>query len=144
MSSKELIRAKVIQRVLDKAISQKEASRQIGLTSRQVRRLQVKYQRDGAKGLLSKHRGRSANNKLSAELKKKALSLISAHYHDFKPTFACEKLVENHGVKISKESVRKLMIEHGLWKGRRRRSLSTNPLRAPSVKIPDNYRHSMI
>ena len=130
MSNKELTRAKVIQRVLDKAISQKEASGQLGLTSRQVRRLQVKYQRDGAKGLLSKHRGRAANNKLSAELKKTALTLISAHYQDFKPTFACEKLVEDHGIKISKESVRKLMIEHGLWKGRRRRSLSTHPLRA--------------
>lgn len=47
------------------------------------------------------------------------LSLIRERYADFGPTLACEKLWECHGLQVSKETVRKLMTDAGLWIPRR-------------------------
>jgi len=41
--------------------------------------------------------------------------LIRKHYHDFGPTLATEKLEELHDIHLSIETVRKLMINDGLW-----------------------------
>jgi hypothetical protein len=61
---------------------------------------------------------------------------VKERYHDFKPTFACEKLLENHHLRINKESLRQLMMQGGLWKGKRRRE-SKN--RHVWRKRKDNY-----
>lgn len=41
--------------------------------------------------------------------------VIREHYADFGPTLACEMLREHHDLMLSKETVRRLMIEAGLW-----------------------------
>ena len=70
----------------------------------------------------SRNQGQIAvNNRLPKDVAKKALDLILAHYSDFGPTLACEKLLEAHGVDLCIETVRKLMIEAGLWKTRAQR-----------------------
>jgi len=56
LSYEELDRVGVIERVIEKRLTQVEAARMLGLTSRQVRRLRRAYERDGPIGLASKHR----------------------------------------------------------------------------------------
>ena len=51
MSYEELDRVGVIERVIEKRLTQREAARMLGLTSRQVRRLRRAYERDGPWGL---------------------------------------------------------------------------------------------
>jgi transposase len=58
MSTKEISRLEVIQKVKDKRMSQKEAGRILYLGVRQIKRLLKKYKKQGAVGLISKHRGR--------------------------------------------------------------------------------------
>ena len=70
----------------------------------------------GAERLISKRRGRASNNRLAPEVVIQARDLIYKCYTDFGPTLAHEKLTEIHGLKISRESVRGLMIAEGLWK----------------------------
>lgn len=48
-------------------------------------------------------------------LAERALLIIRERYADFGPTLACEKLAELHGLYLAKETVRKLMIQAGLW-----------------------------
>ncbi len=55
MSYEELDRVSVIERVLEKRLTQREAARMLGLTARQVRRLRRAYVRDGPRSLASKH-----------------------------------------------------------------------------------------
>jgi hypothetical protein len=50
------------------------------------------------------------------------VTLISAHYSDFGPTLASEKLLERHKIEVSNETVRKLMIDAGIWQTRAQRS----------------------
>ncbi len=121
MSDKEITRLQVMVRLGEKRITQKMAAAQLGISTRQVKRLWRKYQEQGAEGLIHKSRGKPSHNRLAAEVKQRALDLILERYRDFGPTLACEKLREVHGLQISDESVRKIMLAEGLWKHRRKR-----------------------
>jgi len=129
MSTKELSRLEVMQRLSEQRLSQKEAGEILHLSTRQIKRLLKAYRRQGAAGLVSKHRGRKSNNRLSERVKKQALNLLKTKYQGFGPTLAHEKLVEKEKLKLSDESVRKLMIEEGLWKARKAKQVSVHQLR---------------
>ena len=121
MSYEELDRVRVIERVIERRLTQREAARMLGLTSRQVRRLRRAYERDGPEGLASKHRGRPSNRRLASELRREALALTRSRYEGFGPTLAHEKLTELHGLQLSVETLRRWMIEEGLFIPRARR-----------------------
>lgn len=129
MSTKEISRLEVIQKVADKRMRQKEAGAILNLGVRHIKRLVKKYKKHGAAGLISKHRGRKGNNCLKAEVKKKALDLLKRKYKGFGPTLAHEKLVEKEKLKISVESVRQLMIAEDLWKPRKVKKVVAHQLR---------------
>ena len=129
MSAKELSRLEVMQRLSRKEMSQKEAGRILELSTRQIKRLLKAYHKEGAAGLVSKHRGRRSNNRLAEEVKKRALNLLKSKYRGFGPTLAHEKLVEKEKLQLSDESVRQLMIEEGLWKARKAKKVVVHQLR---------------
>ena len=129
MSTKELSRLEVIQRLSVKQMSQKEAGEILHLGTRQIKRLLKRYRKQGATGLISKHRGRKAANRISERVKKEGLNLLKSKYQGFGPTLAHEKLVEKEKLQFSVESVRKLMIEEGLWKPRKLKKVVTHQLR---------------
>ena len=79
------------------------------------------YRVEGPPGLVSKKRGRVSNRKISDDLREQVVAIVRAAYADFGPTLAAEKLAEKHGVRISKETLRRWMLEDGLWLDRRRR-----------------------
>jgi transposase len=129
MSIKEINRLEVLQRLSKKQMSQKEAGQILSVSTRQIKRLLKAYRTQGAAGLVSKQRGRTSNNCLSAEIKRQALDLLKSKYQGFGPTLAHEKLVEKEKLKLSKESVRKLMITEQLWKARKARKVMVHQLR---------------
>ena len=129
MSPKEITRLEAMQRVKDKRMSQVEAARQLRLSERQVQRLWRAYREDGAGGLVSKRRGRPSNHQLETGVKQEALDQIQRQYSDFGPTLAHEKLTEKHGLKISVESVRQLMIDEEIWKPKKARKAQVHPMR---------------
>lgn len=86
----------------------------------------------GAASLISKRRGRPSNNRLPDAVRDLTMGLVKAHYADFGPMLACEKLAALHDCRVSRETLRKWMIEDGLWIDRRRR--------LPSVRQPGNWR----
>lgn len=129
MSAKELSRLEVMQRLTQKRMSQKEAGKILNLSIRQIKRLLRAYRAQGAAGLVSKHRGRKGNNRLAEDVKRKVLNLLTTKYQGFGPTLAHEKLVEKDNLKLSDESVRKLMIEEGLWNARKVKKVVVHQLR---------------
>jgi len=129
MSKKELTRLEVMQRLKAKRLNQAEASGMLGISVRQVKRLYAAYRKGGAKGLVSQKRGKASNHRMSEAVIQQAVDLIYEQYRDFGPTLAHEKLVEQHGLKISDESVRQLMIAEGLWKPKRAKRVAAHPMR---------------
>jgi len=96
MSNKEVSRLEVIQQVESKQISQIEASKRLKLSTRHLRDLQANYRKHGASGLISKRRGQPSNNRFCPTKLNKILMLLKSDCAGFAPTFAAEKLDENH------------------------------------------------
>ncbi len=129
MSKQEITRLEVMQRLKDKRLTQKEAAQLLGISTRQVKRLWQAYRQQGAKGLVSTRRGKPSNNQLDAGIAKQALDLIKEKYSDFGPTLAHEKLTELHHLHLSRESVRRIMVEEDIWKPKRAKQPSVHQMR---------------
>ena len=129
MSKKELTRLEVMERLKAKKMTQKKAAEALGISVRQVKRLCKKYREKGAAGLVSQRRGKPSNNRLPAETKQAVIDLLHAHYADFGPTFAHEKLIEKHCLKLSSGSVRQIMIAEDLWTPRKAKKIVTHQMR---------------
>ena len=122
MSIGEVRRLKVVQSAIDRHVTQKAAASMLELSERQVRRL-VKDVRDrGDRGVIHGLRGQPSNRRIPEETRDRAISLYQARYPDFGPTLATEKLFECDGIKISDETLRRWLVEAGIWKKRRKRS----------------------
>ena len=115
--------------VLEGKLTQSEAAARLQVTVRQVKRLKRRYAVDGIAGLISKQRGQASNRRICTTVITQAMALIGTHYADFGPTFACEKLSEQHGIRLSVETVRQQMITAGYWKPKRGRQNVTHPMR---------------
>lgn len=115
LSYQELDRLAIVQSILAKRLTQSQAAKQLQLSTRHIKRLVRAYRLLGAAGLQSKHRGKRANNAISDAVRQQALSLIKKHYADFSPTFAHEKLTQQHGLIFSVETLRQWMITEGYW-----------------------------
>jgi transposase len=129
MSIKNLSRLEVLEKVKKKELTQKEAGQRVGLSRKQINRLYKSYREQGVSSLASKRAGKVSNNRLRADVKQEAMEIVKVHYKDFGPTLAHEKLTERHGLKLSRESVRKLMIQEGFWQGKSRRKCTIHQQR---------------
>lgn len=129
MSERELSRLEVLQQLSEHRLTQRAAALRLSLSTRQVRRLFKAYKAGGTAVLVSKRRGRPSNHQLPTSIVTQARELIRSRYADFGPTLAHEKLSELHGLRLSVESVRRLMIADRLWQPRRRRDQPLRSLR---------------
>lgn len=129
MSEKEIKRLQIIGQIEKRQMTQTRAAEQMGISVRQVKRIWKAYKEKGAEGLANKSRGKPSHNRLNPKVRQQALDLIMERYRDFGPTLATEKLAELHGMKLSDESVRQIMIEAGIWKRRRKRKLKVFQMR---------------
>ena len=118
MSHGELSRFDTLMRVQRSELRVEDAAALLGLKRRQVFRLLDRLRSDGASGLISRKRGRPSNRWHDDALREKIVGIVREHYHDFGSTLAREYLIERHGLRISCETLRQLMIEAGLWKDR--------------------------
>jgi len=126
MSAKERDRLKVLHEVNKRHITQKQAAVELGLSVRWVRKLQVRLRTGGDGGLGHGLRGRASNRKTPEEVKRRAVELYRKQkqaklWHDYGPTLAAEELAEQHGIQVSRETLRQWLIEANLWRRRRAR-----------------------
>jgi transposase len=122
MSQKESNRLHIIRQAIDKAITQDRAADMLGLTDRQVRRIARSVKREGDAGICHKTRGKRAHNRIADKVKDKAVILCRDTYKEFGPTHASEKLLENHRIKVSEETLRGwFQEEHIPYKSRKKR-----------------------
>jgi transposase len=119
LTMQECERAKVVEAYSTGEIKAAVAAMRLGVSTRQARRLLERYNSSGPMGLISGRRSRPSNNRLPPGLAQRALEIIERHYADYGPTLACEQLRERHALVLSKETVRRLMIEAGLWTTRK-------------------------
>jgi len=126
MSAKERDRLKVLHEVKQRHITQRQAAGELGLSVRWVRKLLVRLRRRGDGGLWHGLRGRTSNRKTPEAVKQRAVELYRRKkqaklWHDYGPTLAAEELAEQHGIQVSRETLRQWLMEAKLWRRRRAR-----------------------
>src|SRR5215469_12754378 len=121
MSDRELRRLEVLQDLNQGRLTPAAAGQLLGLERRQVFRLLKAYRIEGPTGLISKRRGRRSNRRKPEALRRAVLTIIRQWYWDFGPTLAAEKLREDHGIAVGRETLRQWMIEAELWRDRKQR-----------------------
>ncbi len=129
MSAGERERVAVVREMADRRLSRKAGAERLGISVRQAKRVLRNWQDSGDAGLVSRQRGRVSPRRLKDEALVRVLSLLEGAYRGFGPTLAAEKLGERDAIKVSRETIRRLQIEHGLGRPRQRRGGKAHPLR---------------
>ena len=130
MSSKESARKTEVERVIDHRITQKEAASKLGVSERQFRRILQRYRQEGDAGLVSRKRGIPSNRRTDAETREEVRKLITDPImKGFGPTLMSEKLEQKKAIKLSKETIRRMMVEDKVWKSKTKKKSETHPAR---------------
>jgi transposase len=122
MSLREVGRLKAVQEAIARRITQKSAALMMGVSERQARRLVRAVRAVGDKGIVHKGRGAASNRKTAEEVRDRAMALYRRKYVGFGPLLVSEKLKELDGIAVSDETLRKWLMEAGLWEKRRKRA----------------------
>jgi hypothetical protein len=112
---KEIYRLEALALLARRAISVRDAELMMQLKRSQVLKLLAKYKKFGPDCIPSLRRNRPSNRNLPPSLRRKVIEAIRDHYSDFGPTLACEMLAEHHRISLGVETVRRWMIDAGLW-----------------------------
>jgi len=119
MTIKEANRLSIMRQVDKKILTMRKAAEELGISLRQTKRVWKRYKSKGDIGLISEHRGKVSPNRIKSKLKEAVLKiLVKEEYSGFGPTFAAEKLRQREGYYLSKETIRKWMVEKELWKAK--------------------------
>lgn len=121
MSIKEAERLGIMRQLDKKDLTPRKASEELGISLKQLRRVRKRYLLEGSAGLISRKRGQPSSNKTRVEIRDKAIDLLRTKYHQFGPTLASEKLLERHQLQLSTETLRKWMLEEGLWVSKKKK-----------------------
>ena len=121
MSAVERERSYVMRALKSGLLRQREAAERLGLSVRQVKRLVRAWRSDEDAGLVSRQRGRVSPRRLAAAKRTRIEELLATKHPDFGATLVAEKLHEREGVTVSRETVRRIQIDMGLARARRRR-----------------------
>ena len=132
LTKKEHERLAVVRRLMRRELRQKVGAELLGLTTRQVRNMVRKVERDGPRGLAHGNRGKPSPKRIRQELVDRIIALLKERYRGFKPKFAAEKLWTREKIRVSDEKLRRIMIEAGLWRVHRHRG-EVHPWREPKA-----------
>lgn len=121
LEKKEIKQMQVMEKLKLRLIKQKAGAALLGLSLRQTKRKLAKYRAGGPPALVHGNCGRSSNRAANPQRKAQILKIVSARYRGFGPTFAAEKLKEEFGIIINHGTLRRWMIEIGLWKNGHRK-----------------------
>jgi transposase len=94
----------------------------LGLSVRHVRRLLARYRKEGAAGLVHGNRGRRPHNKLDDTLRERVTELATSKYGGLNTQHLSEILVEREGLKLSRSTVRRVLLGSGIRSPRKRRA----------------------
>ncbi len=98
------------------------AAVELGVSYRQAERIYKRYKEGGDEALIHGNTGKQSNHKTDEKLVEKALELYQTYYYDFGPTFAAEKMGEREKLIIGVSTLRRALIEAGLWEKARNHS----------------------
>jgi transposase len=122
LSQKELQRVAVISSCVKGDLACARAASLLDLTPRHVKRLKARLRHGGEAALAHASRGRPSHRRLPQRQRDHILQLARTRYAGFNDHHLCEKLTEQEGFSLSRETLRRLLRSQGLASPRKRRA----------------------
>ena len=121
LSQRRLRQWHVLRMVLEGRMTLREATDRMEVSYRHAKRLKGVVARDGPRGLVHGNTDRRPANAMDLGLKQTIMGLSRSQYASFNDTHFTEKLSSEHGIRITRETVRKIRRQAGMLPKRRRR-----------------------
>jgi transposase len=137
LSQKELQRVAVISRCVKGELACARAAGLLCLSVRQIKRLKKRLREDGEAALAHANRGRPSHRRLPQAVRTRIVQLARGTYAGFNDHHLCEKLVERQGLALSRETLRRLLRQHGLGSPRKRRAPAHRQRRLRSAQLAE-------
>src|ERR1019366_6818092 len=103
-------------------------------TPRHVKSLKTRYRQGSAAGLAPANRGRPSHRRLPDAVRDRILRLARTRYAGFNDHHLCEKLTEQEGFSLSRETLRRLLRAAGLGPPRKHRPAAHRQRRVRSAR----------
>ncbi len=122
LTTKAQTRLCILNTVIGKRCSVPEAAQLVGVSERHLWRLLSAYRDKGAIAIAHGNRHRAPANVTSLEIQEKIVNVVRERYQGFNHTHLTELLAEREGIKVSRSTVRRLLMHAGFPSPRHRRS----------------------
>jgi transposase len=122
LSQKELQRVAVISQCVQGDLACARAAELLDLSPRQIKRLKSRYRQGSAAALAHASRGRPSHRRVPQRVRDRIVHLARTRYAGFNDHHLCEKLTEQEGFSLSRETLRRLLRSQGLGSPRKRRA----------------------
>jgi transposase len=139
LSRKEVQRPGLLRALCAGRVATRQVAEALGLSLRQTRRLRRRFETEGAAGLAHRSRGQPSARRLRGALREAISELMTTVYAGFNDCHLTEKLREQHGLCVSRESVRRL--RRALGRAPRHRH---QPPRARRRRTPEAARGALV
>ena len=121
LSMKEQKRLQVISELDAGRVTGREAAELMGVSVRQARRLLAAYRRKGVEAVVHGNRGRAPAKRTPEVIRDQVLTLARTTYRDYNDQHFTEELGAQHGIVLSRSTVRRIRRQAELASPRRRR-----------------------
>jgi len=121
LSRREEARLVILNKVIGRELSVRDASEVLGVSERHGWRLLAAYRREGAVALAHGNRGRQPGHTVRRDLQARVRELVWGRYSGFNHCHLTELLAEREGIYLSRSSIRRIVISMGISSPRHRR-----------------------
>ena len=121
LTAKEQRRLMVLNQLGSGLLSNEQGAGLLGISERQLRRLQRAYDEQGAKAVAHGNRGRPPANAIDPAIRRQVVVLATSRYQGFNQQHLTEMLAEHEHLALSRPTVHRILKEAGVASRRRRR-----------------------
>lgn len=121
MSQREWQRIKVIENAVEGRVTVQEAAELLQISERQVKRLKKKHDGSNLQWVYHGNRGQRPVNAITECIRQQVIEFASGKYADFNDAHLHEKLTQTEGLKLSRQSVRRILRQAKIASPQKRR-----------------------
>ena len=122
MTQRELHRTQVVTLALEGQLPLQRVAELLGVSYRHALRLKASLAAQGPPGLIHGNVGRAPPNRIDDATRSTIMKLAEKRYHDFNDVHLSEVLAEEHGIRIGRETLRRILRASGRSSKRKRRA----------------------
>jgi transposase len=113
MSRKEVVRPGLLKALVAGQLTNGQVAAALRLSVRQVQRLKGRFRAGGAAGLVHRTRGQPSRRRLAPAVRQRVAALLRTVYAGLNDCHLTEKLQEVEGLRLCRESVRRIRVALG-------------------------------